>query len=504
MIKRLLINTLAQICACWLNGFNLLKNRVTAMHASLIRPLSLPMQQRLFILLLSLGCVTPSTAADLMDIYHQAVENDPIFKAAYSSFLSQAEAIPQARSALMPQVGVNAENAYNQYVLGDGRINRTMNYGNQQMGINASQALFNLQAWDNLQQAKASVKAAHALYNDAAQKLILRVTQAYLEALLSKDTLAFAEGKKRANKRQLELAKNRFDVGVDTITSVYEAKAGYDQSIAEVIAAKNNQINKNENLRKLTNAVYNTLSPLRNSTVPLIDPEPNNPEDWIAAGLKHNYGLVAAKFNLQAARENIKAQSTGNWPTFALQGSSSKTTNDISVNGVNFFVPPKQIISSIGIAMNFPVYQGGLTQANTRQAQYDFQTSSEQLEQTYRDIVVNSRIAFNTIVDGISKVKADRQTVISQQNSLDSTSAQYEVGTRTMVDVVRAQQSLFEAQEQLASDQYQFILSILRLKYLAGSLNVADIEEINAWLDTTRVSKLRKPSKHLLSAAYAP
>lgn len=453
-----------------------------------------------FMMVLSLGWCLSSPAADLMDVYHQALENDTIFKAAYSTFLSQSQAIPQAEAALLPQVGIAAQKTYNHFGLNDGILSRAENYGSQQIGINASQALFNLQAWDNLQQAKASVKAAHAQYNDAAQNLILRVTQAYLDALLSKDTLVFAEGKKRANKRQLDQATNRFEVGVDTITSVYEAKAAYDQSIAEVIAARNNQINKSENLRKLTNAAYDTLSPLRNGTVPLINPEPKRAEDWIASAIKHNYKLLSAKFSLQAARENIKTQSTGDWPTFSLQGGSTKTTND--VKRANIFVLPSQVVASIGVGMNFPVYQGGLTQANTRQAQYDFQTTSEQLEQTYRDIVVNSRIAFNTIVDGISKVKADRQTIISQKNSLDSVSAQYEVGTRTMVDVVRAQQGLFEAQEQLASDQYQFILSILRLKYLAGSLNVADIEEINAWLETTRIDKLKKPSKHLLTAAH--
>lgn len=105
-------------------------------------------------------------------------------------------------------------------------------------------------------------------------------------------------------------------------------------------------------------------------------------------------------------------------------------------------------------------------------------------------MVVNSRIAFNTITDGISKVKADRQTIISQQNSLESTEAQFEVGTRTMVDVVNAQQRLFEAQNQLANDQYSLINAVLTLKYLAGTLNVNDLELINSWLATTRVSRL--------------
>jgi outer membrane protein len=167
------------------------------------------------------------------------------------------------------------------------------------------------------------------------------------------------------------------------------------------------------------------------------------------------------------------------------------------VNTASFYVPTKQTQANVALAMNFPVFQGGLVQSKTRQAQYDFQTSSEKLEQTYRDIVVNSRIAFNTITDGISKVKADRQTIISQRNSLESTEAQFEVGTRTMVDVVNAQQKLFEAQEQLATDQYGLINSILNLKYLAGTLNVNDLEQVNSWLATTRVNGFAPaPSTH--------
>ncbi len=441
-------------------------------------------KQWAYILLLIIGSLT--YAADLMDIYHQALKNDPTFKAAYSTFLSQAESIPQAQSALLPQVTLNGQKSFNQMTTRMSRVGGTENYTGQQIGANASQALFDLQAWNNVQKAKASVKAAQAQFNNAAQTLILSVTQAYLDALLAKNTLTFSEAKKRANKRELDQAQERFNVGIDTITSVYEAKAAYDQSIAEVIAARNNQINRNENLRKLTNYSYEYLSPLRNETVPLITPEPNNVDDWISTGLKQNYNLFAAKFNLQAARENIKAQSTGNWPTLALQGSSTRTTNAATIN--NILIPQEQIQSTVALAVNFPIYQGGLIEANTRQAKFDFQTSSEQLEQAYRNVIVNSRIAFNTIIDGASKVKADRKTVISADNKLGSTWAQYQAGMRTMVDVTRAQEDLFQSQVQLASDQYQFIMSILNLKYLAGSLNVADIEEVNSWLDTTRVN----------------
>ncbi|HFS6878714.1 TPA: TolC family outer membrane protein [Legionella pneumophila] len=444
------------------------------------------MRKSLFCWILTLGVSTHVFATDLMDIYQQALENDTIFKEAYDTYMSSTEAIPQARAALYPQVGLGSQAGRNYQDAVAGAFSANQYYGSYLWQVNASQALFNYQAWAKVAQAKASVKAAQATFNDAAQNLILRTAKAYFDVLFAKDTLDFAEAKKRANKRQYDQATQRFQVGLDAITSVYEAKAAYDQSIATVIAARNNQINQSENLRKLTNHVYETLAPLKDSKIPLVKPEPNDVNQWIDTGLKQNYKLYAAKYNLEVAKDNVKAISAGNWPVFSLQSNTSQVHNNASGNTV--FIPSKQTQANIAIAMNFPVFQGGLVQAQTRQAQYGFQSTSEKLEQTYRDVVVNSRIAFNTITDGISKVKADRQTVISVQNSLQSTEAQFEVGTRTMVDVVNAQQRLFEAQEQLARDQYDLINSILTLKYLAGTLNVNDLEQINSWLATTRVN----------------
>ncbi|QDP73167.1 TolC family outer membrane protein [Legionella israelensis] len=428
-----------------------------------------------------------ANATDLMDIYQQALENDPIFKEAYATYMSSKEAIPQARAALYPQVTVGS--SVGRYLNNTrvGGVTFENTYNSNQWEVTASQAIFNYEAWAMTKQAHASVKAAQATFNNAAQDLMLRTARSYFDILLAQDTLRFAEAKKRANKRQLEQATQRFKVGVDAITSVYEAKAAYDQSIAEVISARNNEINQSENLRKLTNHVYQYLAPLRNSRIPLIRPEPDDANEWINTGLKQNYLLYAQKYSLEAARENIKSQAAAGWPSLAIQGNATQAHNDID-GSASFFAPSKSTNASIALALTFPVVQGGLVQSKARQAQYDFQTASEQLQQRYLDVVVNSRIAYNTIIDGISKVKADRQTVISQQNSLESTEAQFEVGTRTMVDVVNAQQRLFEAQRQLASDQYGLINAILNLKYLAGTLNVNDLEQINSWLATTRIN----------------
>ena len=439
--------------------------------------------------LLYLSLTSMLNAADLMDVYRQALESDPLFKAAYSTYMSTSEAIPLARSSLLPQIGIGSQLSINtQNVNAGPSLIFNEAYRSHQWELKASQSIFNYKAWSQVQQAKAQVKAAQATFNDAAQDLLLRTANAYLAVLLAHDTLNYAEAKKRANMRQLDQATQRYKVGLDPITSVYDAQAAYDQSVAEVIAGKNEEVNKNELLRKITDHVYDNIAPLRNSNIPLITPEPNSMDEWVNAGIKQNYKLFSLKYNLQAAREKIKAQSSGNFPVFGLTGRSTNSRNIAGSD--NFFVPKEQKISVIAVTVDFPVFQGGLVAAQTRQSQFDYQTANEQLEKTYRDVVVDTHIAFNKIIDGISKVKADRQTVSSRQNSVDSTESQFLVGTRTMVDVVNAQQRLFEAQKELASDQYNFIYAILNLKYLAGTLNVNDLEEINAWLATRRINGL--------------
>ncbi len=455
--------------------------------------------------IVGLGLSTIACCADLIDVYQQALENDPTFKQAYSIYLSSSESIPQAKSALYPQLILNTQGNRTSFsAVGDFSANGSalppgapasviaQTYNSLLLQVKATQAIFNYQAWALVKEAKATVKASQATFNDAAQNLILRTAKAYFDVLLAADTLTFAEAKKLANKRQLEQAEQRFRVGLDPITSVYEARASYDQSVAEVITTNNAKINKSEDLRKLTNHEYDYLAPLRESKIPLIKPEPDNVDEWIHTSLKQNYSFYAEKYTLDAARENIKVQASGSWPTLSLVGNSTRTNNDVENTASSFFIPTEQTVNNVALVISYPLFQGGLVQSKTRQAQFDYAAASEKLERIYRDVGVNSRIAFNSIMDGISKVKADRQTVNSQQLALESTEAQFQVGTRTMVDVLNAQRRLFEVQRELASDQYNLINAILELKYLAGTLSVQDLEEVNAWLRTTRYQGFAK------------
>ena len=435
-------------------------------------------------------CLVPLLhAADLLDIYLHALDNDPEFKAEYSIFMSETQNIPIARAPLLPQITMHTLTAANRQNVNAGAfLVIDESYKTSQFQVSASQALFNYKAWAQVQQAKSTVKAAHSRFNDRAQDLILRTANAYFNVLYAYDTLRFGVAKKNANKRQLDQSTQRFNVGLDAITSVYDAQAAYDQSVAQVIEAKNNVMIQSEELRKITNHTYGKLAALRNQEIPLLRPEPDNVDTWVATGLKQNYKLFAAKYRLEAAREKIKAQASGNWPVLQLQATDVHTRNaSQSERFANFFVPKSQRISSGALTLTFPVVQGGLVLAETKQAQFDYQEASQQLEEVYRRVITDSRTNFFTINNGIAKVKADKKSVFTQTEKVDSTEAGFFVGTRNMVDVVNAQEDLFQAQTNLAFDQYSVISVIIQLKYLAGTLNVNDLEEINSWLVTERI-----------------
>ena len=235
-------------------------------------------------------------------------------------------------------------------------------------------------------------------------------------------------------------------------------------------------------------------------------------ESWVTTSLKQNYKLFAAKYYLEAARQNIKIQFSGHLPYFTWFGNFTQTNNLVSPATAinldtnapnaffnNIFVPQMQRNANTGISMNLPLFQGGLVAAKTQEAEYRFQNYSHQLEFLRRDLIANTQITFHTIRSGIAKVQADKQSLSSEKASLDSIETQYQAGTKTITDVLFAQQQYFQTQLQYTSDQYSLILQLLQLKYFAGSLDVRDLEEINAWLDTKQIHDLAPRSKRILA-----
>ena len=451
-------------------------------------------------------------ATDLIEAYHEALDNDPSFKSAYSVFMAESQAIPTAWSALLPQLTANAilGKNYTEVMAGLGLdVNKT--YTQSQLQVQATQTLFNFKSWSMLEQARANVRASLANFNDNAQNLILRTSKAYFDVLLAQDNLITAQSLRTANKRQLEQAQERFNVGLDPITTIYQAKAAYDQSYSTVITAENNLITAKQNLSKLTNHTYGAVAALKNKAIPLIYPEPMQADAWVSSSLKQNYKLFAAKYYLEAARQNIKMQFSGHLPSFTLFGNANQINNLVPTTSLvpsattdannlynDIFVPQMIRNASGGFNMSLPIFQGGLVVSKTKEAEFQFQNYSHQLDSVQRELIANTQITFYAVTSGIEKVKADRQSLESQKISLESIQSQYQVGTKTITDVLFAQQQYIQTQLQYTSDQYSLITQILQLKYLSGNLNVKDLEEINSWLDTKQITGLSPHSRSIL------
>ena len=420
---------------------------------------------------------------DLVDVFNDAVLNDATFQAAYYTRMSVRETLPQAESLLLPQAvavadvrrlrQINSESAF----AAEPGFRREEFFNPQVYTIDLNQTIFNYQSWMQVQAAKSTVKQAEATFNSEAQSLIFRTASAYFDVLAARDNVRFTRAELRATQRRLEQALERYKVGLDAVTSVYEAQAEYDGINAFLIEAENTLGNRLEDLRILTGREYKSVAPLKGE-VPLLRPMPEDVEQWVDTAAEQNYQVQALKFANDAARDNIKAERAGNFPV--LTGNLNHFDNrGANVGGAGF----DNRGNSAGIIANFPVIQGGLIASRTRQARYDYDFALAQYEQRYREVVVGTRQTYNTVISGISKVKADKQAIISALNSVDSIEAQYRVGTRTLLDVLDSQRNLFEQQRIFAADQYTYILSTLELKFLAGTLSVEDVQLVNELLD---------------------
>ncbi|MDQ8039044.1 MAG: TolC family outer membrane protein [Rickettsiella sp.] len=433
----------------------------------------------MFGILLFLGILKPCFAADLLDIYQAAINNDPVYQAAVSTRLSTREALPQSVAALLPSITGQATVTSNYQ-----KITQTpppnllgvSTYPAQGYSISISQPILNIGNWIAVKQASSTSKQADATLGAAAQSLIYRVANAYFQVLLAQDNLRLVEAQKIANTKQLDKAQKRVHVGLDAITTVYAAKAAYDKSLADEITAQNDLRNKQEAIRQLTGQTYANLSGFK-KILPLLSPQPNNIQQWVTTATTYNLNLMASRYGVEASRENIKIKASGHLPTLNLVGSYGRD------EGLNTGTTDRNS-AAVGLQLSVPLFSGGAVLSNTRKAEYDYQTASANLDNTYRQVMVTTRQKYNDVLADISKIKAERQAIKSAQLSLDSTQESYTAGTRTIVDVLLAQQNLYTAKLNAARDQYSYLLDSLLLKQEAGILKTEDLIQINNWLNT--------------------
>lgn len=435
----------------------------------------------------SLFYLTHAYATDLVEVYQQALHSDPTFQQAIAVHLASQEGIAIARAPLLPQVGFTGTGNYSSLqASGSGVANKgntkTRGYN---LNLSLTQQLLNFEDTDTLAQSKITAAAADAEFEFSKQDLMMRVATAYFNVLKSEEEVRYALAKKNVFKRQLQQTQQQYHVGLKTMTDVDLAQSSYDNAVADYIVTTNNLQDAGENLRAITNIQYDNMNQLQDN-FPLIAPNPADAKQWADAAIKQNWQLQSDRLTAQAAQKNINIQKDAGYPTLdaeAQYGDINSHVWDATPSATTHTTGPV-----LSLNLNYPLFQGGLITSSTRQAVDQYESAAQASELSYRTTINNTRQDYLKIIASISTIKADRQAIKHGESALEGVFAGYKVGTKTMVDILTAQEQLFQAQSQYAQDRFTYITTSLQLKEDTGTLSLKDLDAVNGWLVSPSVA----------------
>ncbi|ASY81825.1 outer membrane channel protein TolC [Pectobacterium polaris] len=429
---------------------------------------------------LSLGGFSAmSQAENLLQVYQQAKSTNPDLRSSAATRDAAFEKINESRSPLLPQLGLGADYTYNKGY----RDNKDVNSNAKSASLQLTQTLFDMSKWRALTLQEKQAGIEDVTYQTAQQNLMLNTATAYFNVLRAIDSLSYINAQKQAIYRQLDQTTQRFNVGLVAITDVQNARSQYDSVLANEVLARNTLDNALESLRQITGNFYPQLAGLNIERFSTQKPEAVN--NLLKEAENRNLNLLSARLSQDLAREQIRSAETGYMPTLDLTASTGVTDTRYSgsrTNNSNSFNDSDAGQHRVGINFTLPLYSGGATNSQVKQAQHSYVSSSELLESAHRSVIQIVRSSFNNISASISSINAYKQAEVSAQSSLDAMEAGYQVGTRTIVDVLNATTTLYNAKQQLSSARYDYLINQLNIKSAQGTLSETDLQALNASL----------------------
>lgn len=428
-----------------------------------------------------LGLSSIAVNADtLKQVYETAKYKDPTIlksKAEYDLF---AEQVNEADAALLPQIGFGLDGNRVQSSIS---TNTNTNVG---ASIDLTQSVYNSAFWQQADIADKQATQYATIYGYAAQNLLFRAATAYFDVLRADDAVKSVEANKRAVERQLEQTKQRYDVGLIAITDVHEAQAEFDRTTADLITAKNTLANNYYALRELTGGDVKQVAYLNTRTFKPKALE-GDVKEWRNKSLEYNLSLHAKRIAKELAKMNIELAEAGHGPTIDFTTSLGYDDYNYDNSNSNSY---DATAATFGLELNVPIYTGGAITSRVKQAQFNYVMASEDLVQNFRSTEAQINSGYNNVQASVSSIRAYEQTVISSKSALDAAEASFEVGTRTIVDVLDATRNLYESENLLANARYDYIINMIQLKLSAGTLSEQDIFDISAGL--TEVENVAK------------
>jgi len=449
---------------------------------------------RFLLLALAVSCAVQAQAAptgqaplasntDLVSVYQEAVLNNADLAASRADYAARREGVPQARAGLLPNLSAGADLNSTRTALDQPAM--TASRSGTSYRAQLSQPIFRADRWFQLQAAKAVDEQAALQLSATEQNLILQSAETYFAVLRAQDNLATAKAEEAAFGRQLDQSKERFNVGLTDKTDTLQSQASYDTARANRLIAQRQVEDAFQALVTLTNREYIALQGVVHS-LPVLAPVPNDARAWVDTAGQQNLNLLASNYAVQAAEETLRQRKAGHAPTVDAVASYQKGDNDNlgfsnpSANGVVYGSDVEQ--RSIGVQLNIPLYSGGLTSSQVREAYQRLTQSEQQREGLRRQVVENTRNLHRAVNTDVEQVQARRQSIISNQSAVEATEIGYQVGTRNVVDVLDAQRQLYGSVRDYNNTRYDYILDTLRLKQAAGTLSPADLQALKGYL----------------------
>ena len=419
-------------------------------------------------------------AADLEQVYRDALSYDAALASARASLEAGREKLPQGRAGLLPSLNLTGNSSWNDVNLKHYDVTR--GYNNNGWQVQLTQPLFRWQNWVQYKQGEMQVALAEAQYQLARQDLTLRAAQAYFDVLVAQDVLAAARALQEANTQQLALAKKSFEVGTVTVTDVHEAQSRADLSSAQVIAAESDLAVKRHALLVLTGKEPDALKGLRKG-VALSRPEPADILAWVNSAENGSYTVQAAQVAQEISQREVERNRAGHLPTVDLVASYGNTAS--STAPLSALTPIRTNTDStvVGVQLALPLFQGGSVTSRVREASALRDKASADLDNARRTAAQNARQAYLGVTSGLAQVKAFEAAQVSSRSALDANKLGYEVGVRINIDVLNAQSQLYDTLQKLSKARYDTLLAQLKLKAAAGTLGDEDIKAINGLLD---------------------
>lgn len=419
---------------------------------------------------------------NLIDVYQQALAHDPVLASAKSANLAAQEQLEQGKALFRPSVTLSANASHSETdlkyntltIFGRGSRESFQSYG---AAVNVTQPIFRKQNNAQLEQSKSFVSQADKQLLFTQQNLIVRCAQAYFDMLLAQDKVDLIMMQKVAISKQLEQAKANFDVGNSTITDENEAQARFDLIVAQEIAASNDVEVKRRTIQSITGDSPQKLASVETNLKPAM-PAPNDMESWVSAAEENSVSLGIQQQAFDIATQEVERQNAGNLPTLDAVGSYVSNYANGAINSLGADTQN----ATIGLQLQMQLYQGGAISSKVREAVAKKQKAQDDVEAARRQVELDTRQAYLNLSSSVAQVSAYEQALISSQSQLDSTNLGYDVGVRTSVDVLNAQQQYFSAKRDLLQARYTYLISQLKLKFAVGQVNEGDLVALNQTL----------------------